>query len=74
MPQLPPRHEPRSLVRSAIRRIPAVEAYWDFLAAPFGDTDLNTVAMLSAIGCLIALNLVLRFPDFAAVVAQSFQP
>jgi hypothetical protein len=74
MIQLPPGQEPRSLVKSAIRRITAVEALWSFVAAPFNDADLGTIAMLSAIGLLIALNLVLRFPDFAAVVAQSFQP
>jgi hypothetical protein len=34
------------------------------------DSDLNAVVTLSLIGLLLALNLMFRFPDFGAVIAQ----
>jgi hypothetical protein len=34
------------------------------------DPELLTVASLCLIGLLIALNLILRFPDFGAIIQQ----
>jgi hypothetical protein len=34
------------------------------------DPDLNAVVIFSLIGFLLALNLMFRFPDFGAVMAQ----
>jgi hypothetical protein len=34
------------------------------------DPDLVTVTALSVIGLLIALNLMLRFPDVGAIIEQ----
>jgi hypothetical protein len=37
------------------------------------DPELNTVMALSLIGLLVTLNLISRFPDIAAVIAQCDQ-
>lgn len=34
------------------------------------DPDLTAVMLFCAIGLLAALNLMLRFPDFGAIIAQ----
>jgi hypothetical protein len=70
MKQLPVRHEPQSLVKPVARRAPAAETPWDRLAAALAEPNLFTVAAFCAIGLLIALNLILRFPEFGAVIQQ----
>jgi len=34
------------------------------------DSHLTAVAMFCAIGLLVTLNLILRFPDLGAIIAQ----
>jgi len=34
------------------------------------DSELAAVAMFCAIGLLVTLNLILRFPDLGAIIAQ----
>jgi hypothetical protein len=38
--------------------------------AAIRNPDLQAVAAFSLFGLLVALNLILRFPDFGAVIAQ----
>ena len=50
------------------RRRNAAEAGWDRLAATFADPDFMAVAIFSAIGLLLTLNVIMHFPDFGAMV------
>jgi hypothetical protein len=70
MKQLPLRHEPRSLVKAANPHTGALAIAWDRLVTTITDPDLATVTALSVIGLLIALNLMLRFPDVGAIIEQ----
>lgn len=69
MKRLPTERQPQSLAKPAPRRVP-VETAWDRFVAIVTDPELQTVAFFCAIGLLIALNLILRFPDFGAVIMQ----
>jgi hypothetical protein len=51
----------------ADRYIDPPERLWSEL---FNDPDLNAVVAFSLIGLLLALNLMFRFPEFGAVIAQ----
>jgi hypothetical protein len=44
-------------------------ASWSRLVAA-RDSDLTAVAIFCAIGLLATLNLILRFPDLGAIIAQ----
>ena len=50
------------------RRRNAAEAAWDRLAATLTHPDFMAVAAFSAIGLLLTLNVIMRFPDFAAML------
>ena len=52
------------------RRRNAAEAAWDRLAATLADPDFMAVAIFSAIGFLITLNLMIYFPNLGALVQQ----
>jgi hypothetical protein len=41
-----------------------------FAAETAGHSNLHTKIALAIIGCLLALNLMLRFPELGAVIAQ----
>ena len=43
---------------------------WSWLAAAVKDPSLIAIVIFCAIGLLITLNLMLRFPDFGALIAQ----
>jgi hypothetical protein len=45
---------------------PAERSWREFITDP----DLKVVVVFSLIGLLLALNLMFRFPDFGAVIAQ----
>jgi hypothetical protein len=70
MKQLPVRHQPRSLVKTVNPYIGALAIAWDRLVTAITDPHLLTVAALSTIGFLIAINLMLRFPDIGAIIEQ----
>ena len=40
------------------------------IAAMTDDPDLTVIIMLCAIALLITINLIIRFPDFGAVIEQ----
>jgi len=70
MKQLPVRRDPQTLAKSATRGMNAAEIVWDRLAAALADPDFTMVAAFCAIGLLIALNLILRFPAYGEVIQQ----
>jgi len=70
MKQLPVRREPQSLIKPAPRRINRTESAWGRTVATLTEPDFITVASFCAIGLLITLNLILRFPDFGAIIQQ----
>jgi len=43
---------------------------WSWLAAAFKDPSLIAIVSFCAIGLLVTLNLMLRFPDLGALIAQ----
>jgi hypothetical protein len=43
---------------------------WSWLAAAVKDPSLIAIVIFCTIGLLITLNLMLRFPDFGALIAQ----
>ena len=43
---------------------------WSWLATAVKDPSLIAIVSFCAIGLLITLNLMLRFPDFGALIAQ----
>ena len=57
----------RAAAKITDRYIDPVERSWRGLLT---DPDLNAVVAFSLIGLLLALNLMFRFPDFGAVIAQ----
>jgi hypothetical protein len=44
-------------------------ALWSWLVAA-RDSEITAVAIFCAIGLLVTLNLILRFPDLGAIIAQ----
>jgi hypothetical protein len=46
------------------------KATWLQAVAAIMTADLNAVVVFCLIGLLLALNLILRFPDFGAVIEQ----
>ena len=57
----------RAAAKITDRYIDPPERSWRKLLT---DPDLNAVVAFSLIGLLLALNLMFRFPDFGAVIAQ----
>jgi hypothetical protein len=62
--------ELQPLVKPTFRRASAPVTAWDWIVATVTDPQLVTVTLVCTIGLLIAFNLILRFPEFGAVVAQ----
>jgi hypothetical protein len=56
------------LLNPARRPTNAPGIAWSRPVAWITNPDLIAVAVFCAIGLLVAINLILRFPDFAAVV------
>ncbi|MGA8321583.1 MAG: hypothetical protein WB774_12370 [Xanthobacteraceae bacterium] len=49
------------------------KAAWPEAVAAIMTPDLNAVVVFCLVGLLLALNLILRFPDFGAVMEQCDQ-
>jgi hypothetical protein len=43
---------------------------WSWLFAAKDYSDLTAVVIFCAIGLLVMINVILRFPDFGAIIAQ----
>ena len=52
------------------RRFKTLQMTWDRIVAATTNPDLIAVMLFCAIGLLIALNLILRFPDAGLLVEQ----
>jgi hypothetical protein len=52
------------------QRFTATQGFWHRLAELCADRDLQLIVIFSLIGLLAALNLMFRFPEFGAVIAQ----
>jgi hypothetical protein len=68
---------PSRVARNAVDRSPAkpndsdrLLATWRQLVAVITDRELTTITALCTIALLIALNLILRFPDLGALIEQ----
>jgi hypothetical protein len=70
MTQLPLRRDLQPLGKSAVRRVKATDATWFRLGTMIISPNLGMVVGFCAIGLLVTANVVLRFPDFAAIVEQ----
>ncbi|HUC52232.1 MAG TPA: hypothetical protein VMA30_22815 [Xanthobacteraceae bacterium] len=69
MTERPAARQPQTITRSAS---PALGAWSRFKEFAVG-TDLELVVALCLIGLLITLNLMFRFPELGAVIAQCNQ-
>jgi hypothetical protein len=58
------------LIGPANRRTQRTETEWSQLVMAITNPDLHAVIAFCLIGLLISLNLILRFPDFGAVIEQ----
>jgi uncharacterized membrane protein YdfJ with MMPL/SSD domain len=58
------------LVNPTNRQAEKTETEWSRLVTAIANPDLHAVVAFCLIGFLIALNLILRFPDFGAVIEQ----
>jgi hypothetical protein len=64
------RYEIQSVPTSANRRVGVVRTAWRWFAATFADPNLSAVVVFCGIGLLIAINLILRFPDVSTVIME----
>ena len=60
----------QSPTKPADRPASVAKATWLQAVAAIMTPDLNAVVVFCLIGLLLALNLILRFPDFGAVIEQ----
>jgi hypothetical protein len=63
-------HVLRWLFKSTDRRTQESETEWSRLFTAIANPDLHAIVAFCLIGLLLALNLILRFPDFGAVIEQ----
>lgn len=69
------RHPPiirelQPLAKPKVRDVEATERWWRGFNAAIANPDLLAVIAFCLIGLLLALNLIVRFPDFGAVIDQ----
>ena len=58
------------LINPTNRQAEKTETEWSRLVTAIANPDLHAVVAFCLIGFLLALNLILRFPDFGAVIEQ----
>lgn len=61
---------PDAAVRRYVQAPPAPATGWSRIAAVISNRELQAVVMFCAIGFLATVNVVVRFPEFGATVAQ----
>jgi hypothetical protein len=52
------------------RSLHSAETSWDRFIAAINNTEMLVIIAICALGLLITLNFILRFPDFGAVIEQ----
>jgi hypothetical protein len=52
------------------QRIPTSTGFWSRFKERAGGADFQLVLAFSLIGLLVALNLMFRFPEYGAIIAQ----
>jgi hypothetical protein len=60
----------QSVPSSVNRHVSVVRTAWRRLAATLSDPNLSAVVIFSAIGLLIAINLILRFPNVSTLIME----
>lgn len=70
MAPLPVMRELQPLQKSAGSHAGAAQTAWYRLVATLTNPDLIAVVVFCAIGLLVAINVILRFPDFGAMAGQ----
>lgn len=70
MSQLPVIRKLQPLEKSKGRPVNEAPSQWAELFAVFSNPDLPMIIAFCLIGILLTLNLILRFPDFGAVIEQ----
>jgi len=70
MSHLPIIRKLQPLEKSKGRYVDEAPSLWPQLFAIFTNPDLSMIVAFCLIGLLLSLNLILRFPDFGAVIEQ----
>jgi hypothetical protein len=70
MNKRPDSRERQSVAKAKVGYVDAEDGSWQQFIAGVANPELHTVVAFSLIGFLVALNLILRFPDMGAVIAQ----
>ncbi len=70
MTLLPEAHDLPPPVASRSRTAKATETRWNQLIAAMTDPELTVIVISCTIALLITINLILRFPNFGAVIEQ----
>jgi len=68
--QMPMRGELPAVAARPYTRAATAETGWSRFVAVISNPDLQSVIAFCAIGFLLTINVVLRFPDFGEAVAQ----
>jgi hypothetical protein len=64
------KQQPKVRELQALPETKSANESWQRLHAALADPDLQIVAAFCLIGLLLTLNLIFRFPDMGAVIAQ----
>ncbi|MGB7560289.1 MAG: hypothetical protein WBL99_02355 [Candidatus Acidiferrales bacterium] len=56
--------------RAYARRPSALENAWSQLAAAVCNNDVQAVVLFCGIGLLLTINVIVRFPEFGAQIAE----
>ena len=70
MSQSPVIRKLQTLEKSKSRNVNEAPSQWPKFLAIFSNPDLPMVVAFCLLGLLLALSLILRFPDFGAVIEQ----
>jgi hypothetical protein len=70
MTRLPKAYDFPPLIKSTDRHAKTTKIAWYRMVATIMNPDLLAVIAFCLIGVLLALNIILRFPEFGAVIEQ----
>jgi hypothetical protein len=70
MSQLPVIRKLQPLEKSKGRHVDEAPSQWPQIFAIFTNPNVAMIVAFCLIGLLLTLNLILRFPDFGAVIEQ----